>query len=193
MRLKNALSFSHELLKNSVQKGDTVVDATVGNGYDTVLLAKLVTESGQVFGFDIQQQAIEMTTQKLQAEGVEKQVTLFHAGHQDFQHYVPKTCVISAVIFNLGYLPGSDKQIVTQAETTLSAIEKIVGQLKKSALAIIVVYSGHEGGSEEKDALLNWAMALDQQDYTVLQYGCINQKNAPPFVLAIEKRNDPNE
>ena len=61
-------------------------------------------------------------------------------------------------------------------------------RLNKHGLLILVIYHGHEGGKEEKDAVLNYVTQLDQKEYHVLQYQFINQKNDPPFVIAIEKR-----
>lgn len=188
MYLKTAVPFSHDLLKNVIVPGDTVVDATVGNGSDTVFLATLVEKKGHVYGFDIQEEAIKQTQEKLLLTGLTEQVTLVHAGHETFNQHVPETKEISAAIFNLGYLPKSDKSVITKPDTTLSAITQMLERLRKSGLLIIVVYYGHVGGVVEKDAVLAFCQNLDQTQYNVLQYGFINQKNSPPFVLAIEKK-----
>lgn len=187
--LENALSFSHTLLKNTITQGDIVIDATVGNGSDTVLLAKLVGSLGKVYGFDVQEQAIQTTKEKLLYTGLSSQVELFHQGHETIGKVLDKNVTIASAIFNLGYLPNSDKTIVTQADTTLTAISSILPKLRIGALLIIVVYYGHEGGQEEKDALLDFVSYLPQKEFAVLRYGFVNQKNHPPFVLAIEKLN----
>ena len=46
---------AHAFLAEVVTKEDVVVDATMGNGHDTLFLAKLVK---QVYAFDIQEQAV---------------------------------------------------------------------------------------------------------------------------------------
>ncbi|WP_277631479.1 class I SAM-dependent methyltransferase [Atopococcus tabaci] len=184
----SALRFSHELLKETVGKGDSVVDATVGNGNDTVLLASLVEKTGTVYGFDIQQQAIDNTRQKLILTGLTPQVKLFHQGHETISDVVEESTELSAAIFNLGYLPKSDKSIVTKPDTTLKAFDAVLPRLRIGGKLIVVVYYGHEGGDAEKDAVLHYMKNLPQEDYDVLQYGFINKTNAPPFLLAVEKK-----
>ena len=186
--LERAMHYSHTLLKQAITTGDSVIDATVGNGGDTVFLASLVGPFGKVFGFDIQKEAIETTQQKLLLTGLTQQVELFQQGHETIDSVLPKNSQIAAAIFNLGYLPTSDKSIITQADTTLLAIEHILPRLRKTGLVVIVVYYGHDGGLAEKDAVLNYCQTLPQEEFNVLQYGFINQRNQPPFLLAIEKK-----
>ncbi|TFJ43895.1 16S rRNA (cytosine(1402)-N(4))-methyltransferase [Carnobacterium divergens] len=186
--LKRAMDYSHQLLKEVVTTGDKVVDATVGNGGDTVLLATLVGDSGVVYGFDIQKQAIETTKQKLLLTGLSQQVQLFQQGHETVADVLPKNEEISAAIFNLGYLPQSDKSIITKGETTLIAIQSLLPHLRKGGRLILVVYYGHDGGLTEKEAVLEYVTTLPQEECNVLRYEFINQKNDPPFVIAIEKK-----
>lgn len=181
------VKFSHQLLKETIQSGDSVIDATVGNGNDTVLLASLVDKYGKVYGFDVQEQAIENTTEKLTLTGLRPQVELFQMGHEKLDEVIPEDERIQGAIFNLGYLPKSDKSIITQPGTTVSAIEKILPRLAIRGRIVIVVYYGHEGGTAEKNAVLSFVQSLDQKEYQVLQYQFINQINNPPFVIGIEK------
>lgn len=186
--LDNALHFSHHLLKKTVVKGDVVIDATVGNGNDTVLLASLVGAAGKVYGFDIQEQAIQATKEKLLLTGLSQQVQLVKQSHEYVASILPEKTELAAAIFNLGYLPNGDKSVITNKESTIKAVKSILPSLRKSALLLIVVYSGHQGGEAEKEALLNFVIGLPQDSYGVLRYGFINQKNQPPFLLAIEKK-----
>lgn len=185
--MENALTFSHSLMKKYLQEGDTALDATVGNGHDTVFLAQLVGPQGQLYGFDIQQRAIENTQKKLQEENLADRVDLFHAGHENLDHYLPADLSLQAAIFNLGYLPQADKSIITQGPTTIQALSLILERLAVHGLVVLVVYYGHEGGREEKELLEAFLRQLDQKVFQVLKYQFINQKNQPPFVLAIEK------
>ncbi|SEB04507.1 Putative rRNA methylase [Thalassobacillus cyri] len=189
MILKKVLAFAHDLMKSAIRAGDTAVDATCGNGHDTQLLSKLVGETGHVYGFDIQESAITNTRAKLTDTQLE-QVTLIQDSHKKIGTYIKKEHITSlkAAIFNLGYLPGSDKSIVTTPGSTLSAIEQLLDLLQPEGVIVLVVYHGHPGGTEEKDQLLEYVQNLDQHSFHVLQYGFINQRNAPPFILAIEKR-----
>ncbi|MRG85229.1 class I SAM-dependent methyltransferase [Salinibacillus xinjiangensis] len=189
MTLKSALQFSHHLLTESVEEGDFVVDATVGNGHDTVFLSKLVGTNGTVLGIDIQTQAIENTKKRLKEEKITN-VQLLQDSHGNLESYIPneKHGNIGGAVFNLGYLPGSDKSIITKPDSTIGAIQSLLPHLLPKKQIVLVVYYGHEGGDKEKDELLTLVSSLDQNQFSVLQYGFINQKNNPPFVVAIEKR-----
>lgn len=186
--LKKPLSFVQELLKIHVVQGDTVIDATVGNGNDTILLASLVGSSGKVYGFDVQEAAIQTTKEKLILTGLFPQTELILDGHENLDLYVNKDSKISAITFNLGYLPKSDKSIITTPKTTLSAINIGLTRLRKGGLITIMVYYGHEGGLEEKDKVTEFVKQLPQDEYHVLKYEFINQKNNPPFLYIIEKK-----
>lgn len=186
--LQSPLRFSHDVLKKSVVSGDHVIDATVGNGNDTVMLATAVEQIGKVYGFDIQREAIDSTKDKLLLTGLLPQTELIHDGHENIKNYVPESQQISAAVFNLGYLPSGDKSIVTKAETTLSAINQCLERLRKGGLISIMIYYGHEGGLEEKEQIDNFVNELSQEDYQVLEYKFVNQKNYPPYLYIIEKR-----
>ncbi|MFS0613950.1 class I SAM-dependent methyltransferase [Lederbergia ruris] len=190
MGIEPILTYVRSLLTRTVQKDDMVVDATVGNGHDTVFLAKLVGENGKVYGFDIQAQAIEQTMKRLRTENIEGHVELFQTGHEHVASYLStkNQGQLAAAIFNLGYLPKGDKAIVTKPKTTITAIEQLLPLLKVGGILVLVVYHGHEGGAEERDALLEYVSSLDQEFFHVLQYAFLNQRNHPPFALAIEKR-----
>lgn len=118
-QLLSALDFSHELLSQVVSYGDTVVDCTVGNGHDTLFLANLVGTDGTVYGFDIQPQAIENTKALLRKTPPSaKNIFLYNISHSKVDEILPYQTMISAAIFNLGYLPGGDKTIVTYPDIT---------------------------------------------------------------------------
>ncbi|WP_144510872.1 class I SAM-dependent methyltransferase [Bacillus sp. FJAT-22090] len=185
MRLKRVLPFAKELLASVIKPGDIVVDATAGNGHDTLFLENLVGVSGHVYAFDVQQEAIQSTSDKLEQAGLIGHVSLIHDGHENVAKYVSGE--VAAAIFNLGYLPGSDHEIVTRGASTIKAIESLLHLLKVGGLIILVVYYGHEGGKEEKDALLSFVQQLPQSYAHVLSYQFLNQQNNPPFIIAIEK------
>lgn len=187
--VKGIINYSHHLLELSVKPGDTVIDATCGNGHDTLFLSELVGTDGNVLSFDIQEEAIERTKETLEAEESEN-VELIWDNHAHLTHYLTMDQMgkVGGAIFNLGYLPGSDKEIVTNAPSTIIALDTILLYLKKKGVVVLVVYHGHNGGKEEKEALLKHVIKLKQKDYNVLQYGFINQKNDPPFIIAIQKK-----
>jgi 16S rRNA C1402 N4-methylase RsmH len=190
MKLQGILPFARTLLTNAVGPGDIAIDATVGNGHDTVFLANLVGENGHVFGFDIQEAAIANTMTRLQEHGLSHQVTLFHKGHEKIAESIQASMhgQIKGAIFNLGYLPGGNKAIVTQPNTTIAAIEQLLEILAQEGIIVLVIYHGHPEGVVEKEELLSYVKQLEQKKAHVLQYQFINQENAPPFIIAIEKR-----
>ncbi|WP_299089282.1 class I SAM-dependent methyltransferase [uncultured Metabacillus sp.] len=189
MKLQRILPFAKQLLQTAVKQGDTVIDATIGNGHDTVFLAKLVGENGHVYGFDIQAEAINNTIDRLKAEQLDKHVTLFHQGHQQLKASLPAELhgQIAGAIFNLGYLPGGDQSIVTVPETTISAIDQLLDMLKPEGMIVIVIYHGHDEGKVERDALMDFVKTINPADAHVLQYQFINKQNNPPYIIAIEK------
>lgn len=185
MKLERVLDYAHTLLEDVISEGDCVVDATAGNGYDTVFFANLVGNSGKVYAFDIQQQAINATNDRLSQADLTSRCAVILAGHEEVATYV--TTPIKAAIFNLGYLPGADHTIVTKPNTTLTALDSILSQLVIGGVIVMIIYYGHDGGLEERDALLTFVAALPQKKINVLRYEFINQKNAAPFIIAIER------
>ncbi|WP_160724063.1 class I SAM-dependent methyltransferase [Bacillus sp. USDA818B3_A] len=190
MKMERILPFAKTLLKNAISPGDIVVDATLGNGHDTLFLADLVGETGKVYGFDVQQEAIEATKKRLIENHLLDRVTIFHAGHEHVSVKIPdvENGKITGAIFNLGYLPGGDKSIVTHSESTIAAIEQLLAIMAPKGIIVLVIYHGHEQGAVERDDLLEYCQKLDQKKAHVLRYQFINQQNNPPFILAIEKR-----
>ncbi|MBP2241504.1 16S rRNA C1402 N4-methylase RsmH [Cytobacillus eiseniae] len=190
MKLDGILPFARQLVASALSPGDLAVDATIGNGHDTLFLAKLVGESGIVYGFDIQNEAIANTTKRLLNDNLLERVTLFHKGHEQLRNNIPEDHhgKIKAAIFNLGYLPGGNKSIVTTPVTTISAIEQLLEIMAPEGIIVLVIYHGHEEGALERDILLPFVKQIDQKAAHVLQYQFINQQNSPPFIIAIEKR-----
>ncbi|MCL4108432.1 UNVERIFIED_CONTAM: hypothetical protein GTU68_046125 [Idotea baltica] len=172
---------AHQLIRERLIAGDFAIDATVGNGHDTLFLAGCVGKTGRVFGFDVQPEAIEAATKRI-AEAGSENVTLFTESHADVADHV--SAPVKAVMFNLGYFPGGDKSIITQESSTIAALEAICEL--GAEIITIVIYHGHDGGGDEASAVVKWAESLDQTEFSVIRYGFINQRNAPPFLVAIE-------
>lgn len=181
----NAISITRDLIDRYVKDGDIVLDATVGNGNDTILLAEKVGISGRVYGFDIQKTAINNTISLLESKNLNENVILINEDHFKIDKYIDEN--LNFIIYNLGYLPKGDKSIKTKASTSIGSIEKSLNLLDYNGLLIITVYTGHAGGLEEKIAIENLIINLNQKNFTVLKYEFINQKNNPPIVYKIEK------
>lgn len=185
MLLKNSLHISHDLVSKVVKPGDIVVDATMGNGNDTLFLAQLVGDQGKVYAFDVQQLALDNTSKRLEEAGVLHRTNLIMEGHQYIDKYVPFG--VKAVMFNLGYLPKGDHSVGTRAETTIEAIEKSLSLLKKEGIVMIVIYYGGDSGFDEKNAVMDYLKTIDCKKYSVLVHDFINQVNCPPIAVCIEK------
>jgi predicted methyltransferase len=183
--LPNVLEVARQLIRERVQPGETVVDATMGNGNDTLFLAQQVGETGSVIAYDIQQEAIDKTKARLQREGMLARTELRLASHEQIGEL---TVPVGAIMFNLGYLPGGNKDVTTQAESTLRAIEAGLRVLRPGGIMTIVVYWGHPAGQAEKAAVESYVEKLDQSECLVLKYQYVNQQNQAPFLLAIERR-----
>ncbi|NLY80008.1 MAG: methyltransferase domain-containing protein [Lysinibacillus sp.] len=183
--LERVLPYAKTLLSQVISEGDIAVDGTAGNGHDTLFLAQLVGDKGQVYAFDIQQQAVEATRNRLKEHGLEHRAHVILDGHEKLSQYVEGE--IAGAIFNLGYLPGGNHEIVTKGETTISAIRQLLDKLKIGGIIVLVIYHCHEGGKEEKDAVIQYVSELPQKYVHVLRYEFINQKNNPPFIIALEK------
>lgn len=191
------LEMAHWMLKDIIKTNDVVVDATMGNGYDTQFLAEL---GANVYAFDVQEEALNATEKRLDDAGIKNQifeknlsnllteplVNLVLSGHEKLSEYVKEP--IKAAIFNLGYLPKTDKSVVTKADTTLTALDALTNQLVVSGRIAIMIYYGHEGGKEEKDAVIKWTSSLPQKDWEVTSYAPLNQIHTPPILVLIEKR-----
>ena len=183
--LPQIIHFADSLAERAIKPGDTVIDATMGNGHDTVKLAQWVGPEGLVHAFDVQPQALQNTQERLQEHGLFERCKLHLRGHQFMAEAVTET--VSAVIFNLGYLPGQDKLITTEVTTTLLAIEQSLVLLKESGVLLIVVYPGHEQGRIEQEALDQWIKQVDTRHYRSLRYQFENTAAPAPYVLAVEK------
>ncbi|WP_406835023.1 class I SAM-dependent methyltransferase [Lactococcus lactis] len=191
------LEMAHWMLKDIIKTNDVVVDATMGNGYDTQFLAEL---GANVYAFDVQEEALNATEKRLDDAGIKNQifeknlsnlltepsVNLVLSGHEKLSEYVKEP--IKAAIFNLGYLPKTDKSVVTNADTTLTALDALTNQLVVGGRIAIMIYYGHEGGMEEKNAVIKWTSSLPQKDWEVTSYAPLNQIHTPPILVLIEKR-----
>lgn len=181
----NALGITHRYMKQVINPGDHVVDATAGNGHDTLFLAQIVGESGHVTAFDIQQSALENTKKRLEQAGVDGSVTLILDGHQNMKKYVEGP--VKAVTFNFGYLPGGDHSICTHGDTSIAAISAALDLISEDGMVLLGIYYGGDSGFEEKDALMAFLKTLDPHEYSVLCHDFINYPNCPPLAVRIIK------
>ena len=164
-------SLAHTTVQTVLNPGGRAVDATMGNGHDTCFLASQVAPHGRVIAFDVQPQAVAETRERLGSAGLEHLVTLQLCGHEKMTTAVPHDWPgkVDVVMFNLGYLPGSNKTIVTQAGTTLTALNQALQLLRPGGLLSLLLYRDHGGAASESNAVENWVKTL-ADGYTIERY-----------------------
>ena len=167
-----------------INPGDCVIDATAGNGFDTLKLCRAVGSDGKVYAFDIQECALDATGKKLEENGFSN-AKLVKASHSEIDKYVKEN--VKAVVFNLGYLPGGDHSLQTKAGTTIEAIKKSLEILSDSGFISVTVYYGKNSGCEEKNSVMEYLKTLDHKKYTVLVNDFYNRPNNPPLTVIITK------
>ncbi len=179
------LQLQKQFILNHLGAGDVAVDFTMGNGHDTEFLSKTVGETGRVFAFDVQAAAVASTERNLAAAGCPQNYTLILDSHHNVKQYVKGP--IKAGMFNLGYLPGSDKQITTMRETTMPAIEAAIELLDHGGVLLVAVYPGHAEGEAEGKMVLDYFATLDRHLICCTLIRILNSPTSPFFVV-VEKK-----
>ena len=182
----NAVLLAHKFLAEVMQEGCHAVDATAGNGNDTLFLANCVGQKGKVYSFDIQRAAIARTAALLKENGLLERVQLIQDSHEHMEKYIEKAP--RAIIFNLGYLPGGDHTMTTKPETTSKAVEEALTNLEPGGRISIVTYTGHTGAAEESRVLEEMAAGLNPKNYGVLKLSFINLSAQAPYLVLVERK-----
>lgn len=188
MNIAGALHMAHRLLLSALPKATVIVDATAGNGKDTLFLARNALPQAQIWAFDIQHQAIEATRNLLMQEGISASINYVLDSHSNMDWYLKQP--VDIISYNLGYLPGGDHSIATMASTTIIAMRKSLALLASGGLMTVVVYPGHPAGREEAEELAAFFVNLRQQKFTVACWSMVNQVNCPPILYAVEKKKE---
>lgn len=176
-----------EIIRSQAKREGNYIDATMGNGNDTLFLCELAGKTGHVLAFDIQEEALKATGDLLKSHGYEKRATLVKAGHEHMDEYADEEYA-DAICFNFGYLPGGDHQIATKLSTSITAIEKGLRILKSGGMMSLCVYSGGDTGFEEKEGILEYLRELPAKQYTVIVNEYYNRGNHPPIPVFIFKK-----
>ncbi|MCL2170983.1 MAG: class I SAM-dependent methyltransferase [Defluviitaleaceae bacterium] len=175
------LDMAKALFRESIRPGGIYADFTMGNGHDTLFMAQECA-GGRVFAFDIQPAALAATRARLDAAQIGGDISLILDDHTNFAKYIHGE--IDGGMFNLGYLPGGDKSIVTNIDNLL--IDNILARLNPGGILAIVAYPGHPGGDAESTALLDFATKIDSQIFAAIVYRNINKPKSP-FLLAFRR------
>ncbi|MGM9567749.1 MAG: class I SAM-dependent methyltransferase [Clostridia bacterium] len=175
----------HEEASKILFPGAVAVDATMGNGLDTLFLCRKVGKEGKVYAFDIQETAVKETEALLKSAEEGSSARLILDGHENMAFYVKEK--IQCALFNLGYLPKGDHRIVTRKETTLKALETATSLLAPGGAVFLALYWGHPGGEEEKSAVESFAEDLPSSLWSVSETSFPNKRKAP-LMMVIQKK-----
>lgn len=186
MKQSQVTFWCQEILRTQVKEGGIYIDATMGNGNDTLLFCQMAGDTGKVYAFDIQEEALKKTRKLLLSYGVSDCAELILDGHEHMDHYLVNNSA-DAVCFNFGYLPGGDHRIATAPDTSVKAVEKALRILKPGAVMSLCIYSGGDTGFEEKEKILAYLKGLPAGEYTVIVNEYYNRKNNPPMPVFVFK------
>lgn len=176
------LSLQKEFILAHLHNGDTAVDFTMGNGYDTVFLSETVGEDGTVYAFDIQEDALRSTVKNLRQNNCPDNFRLICASHDRANEFVKTK--IKAGMFNLGYLPGVNrKQLTTRRTTTLPAVSRAIEMLDDDAVLLVAVYPGHPEGEAEGEELTEYFSTLSRFKYSIAKFRMVNSPTSPFFFI----------
>lgn len=180
------LDLAQTYWKQLLKVEDWVIDATCGNGKDTLFLASLIPE-GRLIGLDIQEAAIR-ATQALLQDSLSRMdhIQLVQQSHQTFPDWIPKGSV-KLIVYNLGYLPGGDKQLTTRSEETLLSVQAAAQLLINGGVITITCYPGHLEGKNEEAQLVEWSRSLSPKEWSCSHQRWLNRHESPSLLL-IQKR-----
>ncbi len=175
------LSLHKQFILTHLRPGDAAADFTMGNGYDTEFLSKTVGPDGRVYAFDIQPSALESTARRLTDAGCPENYRLILDSHSNAKKYITEP--IRAGMFNLGWLPGSDKTVTTRRETTLPAIAAAIDLLSPDGVLTVAVYPGHAEGEAEGRLIEEYLSGLSRHRVCVTKIKIVNSPTSPFFFL----------
>ena len=164
--------------------GALAVDATVGNGYDTLFLAHRVGPKGKVLGFDVQKAALAGARELLKFVGTLDRVSLIHDSHSHLPNYLPPEAGIRGAMFNLGYLPRGNRQIITRPDTTIMALRSVLTHLDARGRVTVLVYRGHEEGILEYVEVRAFLEQLPGEGWTIEEYASTSDSPIAPKIIS---------
>lgn len=168
---------AHNIINQYVENKNVAVDATLGNGYDCDFLSSYFKK---VYAFEIQKEACEKYIDK------NNNVKIINESHHKIDEFVNEE--INCICYNLGYLPGGNKEVTTIAETSLKSIQISLDLLAQNGLMAIAIYRGHDEGKEEENCILKYLRTLPKNKYGVMLHECINRSNIAPLLVIVEKK-----
>lgn len=170
---------SHYIIDQFLENKNIAIDATLGNGYDTDFLSKKFTK---VYSFEIQEEAC-----RNYSERKNKNVIVINNSHHLLKRYITEESV-DCIMYNLGFLPGGNKEITTMSETSLSSIIEGLKLLNHGGLMTICLYRGHDEGKEEGNVIIPYLKELPKSKFGVMYHEFLNRSDDAPILIVIERK-----
>lgn len=188
---RSHIDLAHKYWKELIKKGDAVIDATCGNGHDTLVLSQLaLTPScGSLTAFDIQKTAIESSQEFLchhLSKAIFEKIRFIHGCHSEFPLDIPLNS-IKLIVYNLGYLPGGNKLKTTITETTLKSLNSALSLIKEGGAISITCYPGHLEGAVEEKHVIEFSSHLEPREWNCCHHRWMNKTQAPSLILIQKK------
>ena len=181
--MTDLLELQKKFIKKHLFPGGVAADYTMGNGHDTLFLSRTVGPRGRVYAFDVQDAALQSTALRLCRENAPQNYVLIHDSHHNAGRYITRK--VNAGMFNLGWLPGSDRTVFTRRETTLPAIAGAIDRMAPDGILLVAVYPGHSEGDAEGKLIQEYLSSLDRRKYMCALFRITNSP-ASPFFYIIE-------
>lgn len=169
---------SHYIIKEFLENKEVAIDATLGNGYDTDFLSSIFKK---VYSFEIQKSACDEYIKRKSDN-----VTIINDSHYLLKQYVDEP--IDCIMYNLGFLPGGDKNITTKCETSFMSIKEGIDLLSHGGIMTICLYRGHEEGKEEEKIILPYLGLLPKSKFGVMYHSFFNRSEESPILIVVEKK-----
>lgn len=174
----NISDLSHYIIKSFISNKEIAIDATLGNGYDSDFLSE---NFKKVYSFDIQEEACD----KYKEKNI-KNVEVINDSHHLFENYIKEN--VDCIMYNLGFLPGGNKEITTMHTTSLLSIESGLNILNSGGIMSICIYRGHNEGKIEETCILEYLKGLPKNKFGVMTHAYLNRQENSPLLVVIEKK-----
>lgn len=180
---RNHLDLAHSYWSELIAENDVLIDATCGNGHDTLFLARL--HPRLLYAIDLQERALLAAKEMLRLHLSDQnlcRVKFILGSHVEFPKEIPLESV-KLIVYNLGYLPGGDKSITTLTESSLRSLQNALALLLPGGVVSLTCYPGHDEGRREEEHLLEFAKGLDAKVWSCCHHRWINRRDAPSLLL----------
>lgn len=191
---KSHIDLAHHYWSLLLEVGDSVIDATCGNGHDTLFLARhcLAKDRGQLISLDIQTKALNQAKELLFSEVSEEILSHIHFLNQCHSVF-PISLLespVKLIVYNLGYLPKGEKSLTTMVDTTLLSIQSAMQLIAPGGAISITCYPGHEEGKKEQEEIIKLMQNLNLKDWNCCLHQWINRISAPSLMLIQKSKNE---